>query len=175
MSWNLLAVEGNIDVSVSARHSVSTSTTITGAILHVRGFTDDITLATLSAVGIVGAIAKLSVTTLSADVTGGAVWRNRREPSVLLDCVFCRLSLAPPPATMTVGGLGLIHTSAVIRSVGNKESASARLPIQVTLMVLDAQAAGERRGGPRRLYPQGVGREQGLEIASASIMLVALP
>jgi len=129
-------------------------------------------MATLSAGGIVGAIAKPAV---AADVTGAAaVWRNRREPSVPLGCVFCRLSLAPPPATMTVGELELIGTSAVIRSVGNKESAHARLPIQVTLMVLDAQAAGERRGGPRRLYPQGVGREQGLEIASASIMLVAL-
>jgi len=49
MSWDLLAVEGNIDVSVVSVGGVSTGTTITGAILHMRGFTDDITLATLSA------------------------------------------------------------------------------------------------------------------------------
>ena len=52
MSWDLLAVEGNIDVSVAATSSVSTVTTVTtvtGAILHMCGSTDDITLATLSA------------------------------------------------------------------------------------------------------------------------------
>jgi len=49
MSWDLLAVEGNIDVSVGARRSISTGTTIAGAILHMVGSTDDITLATLSA------------------------------------------------------------------------------------------------------------------------------
>jgi len=48
--WDLLAVEGNIDVSVTATSSISASATITGAILYVGSRINDITLATLSPV-----------------------------------------------------------------------------------------------------------------------------
>jgi len=50
MSQYLLAIERDIYVSAGARRSISTVTTIAGAILHMGGSTDDITLATLSAV-----------------------------------------------------------------------------------------------------------------------------